>query len=76
MSAILENKWDISYIQTLPAEIQQKVLQKILENVFITNKCTQHKTLDTLKIMHSNYQDNKKVGKLFSKFELFFPGSS
>ena len=44
LSAVIKNKWDINYIQTLPPQIQQKVLKKILEKVFITKKCTQCKT--------------------------------
>ena len=41
--AIIENKWNINYIQTLPAQIQQKLLRKLLEKVFITNISTQCK---------------------------------
>ena len=72
MSAIIGNKWYINYIQTLPAQIQQKVLRKFLEKVFITNKCTQNKTSRTLKIDVFKLLDNKNIGKVFSKYGLFF----
>ena len=72
MSAIIENKWDINYIQTLSAQIRQKVLLKILEKVFITKKCSQNKTSHNLKIDVFELQDNKNIGKLFSKYGLFF----
>ena len=48
--------------------MQQKVLQKILEKVFITKKCTQRKTLYTLKTDLFKLPDNKHVLKLFSKY--------
>ena len=34
----MENKWDINHIQTLLSQAQQKLLRKILEKAFITNK--------------------------------------
>ena len=49
MSTIIKNKWDINYIQTLPAQIQKKLLQQMLEKVFITKKNTQCKMSHTLK---------------------------
>ena len=51
---------------------QQKVLQKILENVFITKKFSQCKTSCTLKIDVLEIPDNKNIGKLCSKYELLF----
>ena len=33
----------------MAAQIQQRVLRKMLEEVFITKKCTQRKILHTLK---------------------------
>ena len=70
MLTIKENKWDIKYIQILPA--QQKVLWKILEKVFISKKYTQCKTSQTLKIDVLEIPDNESIGKLFSKCELLF----
>ena len=69
MSAIIGSKWDINYIQTLPAQIQQKVLQKILEKVFLAKKCAQYKTSHTYVF---ELPDKKNIGMLFSKNELFF----
>ena len=71
LSAIMEYKWDINYVQTIPALIQQKVLRKILEKVFITTKCTQRKTLHTLKADVFELTENKNIEKLFSKYDLF-----
>ena len=51
---------------------QQKVLRKILEKVFITEKFTPCKTSLTLKINVFEMPNNKNVGKLFSKCELLF----
>ena len=51
---------------------QQKVLQKILENVFINKKFTQCKTSRILIIDVSEIPDNRNIGKLFSKCELLF----
>ena len=67
----MEYKWDINYVQTIPALIQQKVLRKILEKVFITTKCTQSKTLHTLKADVFELTENKNIEKLFSKYDLF-----
>ena len=39
---------DINYIQSLPVQMQQKVLWKIWEKVFITKKCIQCKTSHAL----------------------------
>ena len=72
LSAAIENKWHVNYIQTLPAQIQQKMLRKILEKVFITKKCTQCKTSHTLKTDVFELPDNRNIGKLFSKYELIF----
>ena len=72
MSTAIENKWHVNYIQTLPAQIQQKMLRKILEKVFITEKCTQCKTSHTLKTDVFELPDNRNIGKLFSKYELIF----
>ena len=71
MSVITEYKWYINYIQTLFAQIQQKMLQKILEKVSITKKCTQRKTLHTLKTDVFELPDNKNIRKLVSKYQLF-----
>ena len=40
LPTIIELKWDINYVQTLFAQARQKVLQKILESISITKKCT------------------------------------
>ena len=48
------------------------MVRKILEKVFITKKCTQCTTLHTLKTDALESQDNKNIGKLFSKYELVF----
>ena len=67
----MENKWNINYIQTLPAQIQQKVLQKILKKVFITKKkYAQCKLSHTLKANVFELPHNKNFGKLFTKYEL------
>ena len=71
MSAIIGNKWDISYIQTLPAQIQHNMLWKTLEKVSITKKYTQHRALRTLKTDVLELPDNKNIRKLFSKNQLF-----
>ena len=71
MSAIIEHKWDINYIEPLTAQIQQKVLRKILEKVFITQKCTQCKILHAIKIDFFELSDNINIGKLLPKYELF-----
>ena len=51
---------------------KQKVLRKILEKVYITKKFTQCKISRTLKPDVFEISDNKNIGKLFSKYELFF----
>ena len=70
MSAIIQSKWDINYIQTLPAQIQQ-VLRKILEKAFITKKWSKRKTLHALKVDLFELSGDKNIGKLLSKYELF-----
>ena len=52
--------------------LQQKVLRKILEKVFITKKLTQCKASRTLKIDVFEIPCNKNIGTLFSKCELLF----
>ena len=52
--------------------LQQKVLWKILEKVFITNKFIQCKTSRTLKVDVFEIPDNKNIKKLFSNYGLFF----
>ena len=71
LSAIIENKW-VNYIQTLPNQIQQKVLQKILEKVFITKKCTRCKISHTIENL--NYQI--KIFENCFQNMIFFSGSS
>ena len=44
----------------------------MLEKVFINKKCTQYKTSYTLKTNVFELPDNENIGKLFSKYELFF----
>ena len=43
-----------------------------MEKVFITEKSTHCKTSLTLKIDAFEIPDNKNIGKVFSKYELFF----
>ena len=43
-----------------------------IENVFITMKCTQCKTSYTLKSDVFELPDNKNIGKLSLKYELFY----
>ena len=52
----------MSYIQILPAQIQQKMLRKTLEKAFITKKYTQCKTSHTLKTDVFELPDNKNIG--------------
>ena len=52
--------------------LQQKVLWKILEKVFITNKFIQCKTSRTLKVDVFEIPDNKNIKKMFSNYGLFF----
>ena len=47
------------------------MIKKILDNIFITKKYTQHKTLHTLKTDVFKLPNNKNIGKLFSKYVLF-----
>ena len=54
--------------------LQQKVVLKILEKVFITNKFTPCKTSHTLKMDVFQIPYNKNIGKLLSKYELFLIG--
>ena len=68
MSAITQCKWKINYIQTFPAQIQPKKLRKILESFFITTK---RKTLHTWRTDVFELPDNKSIGKLFLKYQLF-----
>ena len=49
---------------------QQKVLRKIFEKVFSTNKCTQCKTSRILKIDVFQIAYNRNIGKLVSKYEV------
>ena len=44
------------------------MIRKILENAFITKKCTQRKTLHTLKTDLFELPDNENIGELFSKY--------
>ena len=61
----------MNYVQT-PAQIQLKVLRKILEKIFITNKCSQWKTLHTIKADVFELPDNKKLENCFQNMN-FFP---
>ena len=72
MSLIVENKRDKNHIHTLLAQVQQKVLWKILSKDFITKKCTQCKTSTKLRIDVFKLLDNKNIVKWFSKYETFF----
>ena len=65
MFPIIENKWNIKYIQILPGAIGEG-------NVFITWKFAHYKTSHTLKLVVFKIPDNKNIGKLFSKYELLF----
>ena len=46
------------------------MIRKILENVFITEKCTKCRTLHTLQIDVFDLPRNKNIEKLFSKYKL------
>ena len=62
-------KWNIKYVQILPAP----ALREILEKVFLTNRFTQYKTSRTSKSNAFEIPDNKNMvndNKLFSKQEL------
>ena len=65
---MVENAWDGKYMQKLPGAIGKGLHYK----VFVTQKFTQCKTSRTLKINVFKIPDNKKIGKLFSKYELLF----
>ena len=61
-------KWKTNYIQTLPAQIQQKILEKD----FITNKFTQCKNITHLKkLMYSKYQVIKILDNYFKNMKYF-----
>ena len=64
---IIENKWDIKYIQILAG-----IGEDLHHDVFITQKFTHYKTSRTLKPDVFKIPDNKNIGKLFSKYELLF----
>ena len=42
-----------------------------MDKLFITKKCTQRKALHTFKTDVFELRDNKNIGKLFSKYDLF-----
>ena len=65
---MIENKWDIKYIQILPGAIGEG----LHHNIFITWKFTYYKTSRTLTIDVFKIPNNKNTGKLFSKYELLF----
>ena len=69
LSVIIENRWDINYIQTLPAQIQSMVLR---EKVFTAKKYTQN--INSIRITRSEFElpDHKNIGKLSLKYELLF----
>ena len=52
--------------------LQHKLLWKILEKVFITNKSTQCEIWCTLKIDVFKITDNRNIGKFISKYKLLF----
>ena len=56
--------------------LQQKVLRKIMQKVFITKKFTQCKTLHTLKIDVFEIPDKIKKWKIVFKISTAFLGSS
>ena len=68
MSVIIENKKNINYIKTIPAQIQQKLPWTLLEKVFITKKRTQCEPSYMLKTDVFELSNNKDIGKLFSKY--------
>ena len=73
LSALIEQKWDRHFFQTLSAQVRQNVLRRILEKVFITKKCTQCTSSHTIKTIDiCELPDNKNIRKLFSKHELLF----
>ena len=58
--------------QLYSCQIQQKLLQKILEKVFITKKCANCKTSHTLKTDVFELPDNKDIQNMncFSRINL------
>ena len=70
MLAIIENRWDVKYIQILP--VSTVGATENIGEVFITKKFAQFKTLRTLNIDAFEIPNNKNIGKLFSKFGLIF----
>ena len=69
MLAVIENNWDIKYIQILPAPPEGAT--ENIGKIFFTKKFTQCKILRIL-IDVFKIQDNKNNGKLCSKYELLF----
>ena len=65
---MIENKWDIKYIQIVPSDIGGG----LHHNVTITWKFTHYKTSRILKLDIFKIPDKKNIGKLFSKCELLF----
>ena len=73
--AITENKWDVKYIQILPAPTEgatENIGEDMHQKVFITQKFTQCKASRTLRIDVFKIPDNKNIRKLFSKYKLLF----
>ena len=68
MFPIMENNWDIKYIQIFPGAIGED----LYHNVFITEKLAHYKTSRTLKCDVFKIPDNKNIEKLFSKYEVIF----
>ena len=58
----------MKYIQILPGAVGEG----LHHNIFITQKFTHYKTLQTLKFDIFKIPDNKNIGKSFSKYELVF----
>ena len=66
MLTLIENKWDINYIQTSPAQVQQtSAMKKYWRRSSFTKKCTQYKTWHILKTDKFRLPDNRNIGKLF-----------
>ena len=68
MFPIMENNWDIKYIQIFPDAIGEG----LHHNVFITEKLAHYKTSHTLKCDVFKIPDNKNIEKFFSKYEVIF----
>ena len=66
MSAIIENKWDMNHIQTLPNQDHEKVLWKILQKGLIIKKCIDCKTSHISKIDVFILIDGKIIVKCFN----------